>query len=199
MKYTVTENAAKHLSKVNPGFEILIEKYGRLEIELSDDLFETLIQSLVYQQLSGKAAEKIYSRLAMAAGNIDPESILSLKMDTLREVGLSKRKAEYVRCASDFFLKENLENEKLDSLSDSEIVNLLVSIKGVGEWTAQMLMIFALGREDVFAPKDLGIRKGMKALFGLIEVPDEKEASGYRELFSPYGTAASLYLWKAND
>ncbi len=164
--------------------------------------FEMLVKSVVYQQLSGKAAKTILDRLINLVGELTPESILLKSQEELRTVGLSRQKASYVRNIAEAFgtngfLEEYNSVETLKDLSSDEICNLFSQIKGVGEWTVQMYLIFSLGRLDVLAPNDLGVRKGIQILYNLRELPTPKEVREIGSRWSPLETVGTCLAWRA--
>ena len=163
--------------------------------------FEMLIRSIVYQQLLGKAAQTIHNRMLALIGNLTPKSVLAKTQEELRSVGLSRQKASYLHNIAEAFDKngflEKYKNaESLDGFSSDEIVNLFVAIKGVGDWTVQMCLIFALGRLDVLAPNDLGVRKGVMKIYGLEEMPTPKEVKELTEKWHPLETVGTVLAWR---
>lgn len=163
--------------------------------------FEMLVHSIVYQQLSGKAAKTILGRLIELVEVLTPASILSKSEEELRSVGLSRQKASYVRNVADAFvdggsLSHYGSVESLKNLDSPEILRLFVDIKGVGEWTAQMYLIFSLGRLDVLAPNDLGVRKGVMKMYGLEDVPTAKEVERIAQHWHPLETVGTYLAWR---
>ncbi len=163
--------------------------------------FEMLVHSIVYQQLSGKAARTILGRLLELVGDLTPSSILSHSEDQLRSVGLSRQKASYLHNVAQAFgeggfLEEYNSVESLRKLSSEKILQLFVDIKGVGEWTAQMYLIFSLGRLDVLSPKDLGVRKGVMKMYELKDVPTPKEVEHIAQHWHPLETVGTYLAWR---
>lgn len=163
--------------------------------------FEMLIRSIVYQQLSGKAAKTIHDRLLNLVGKLTPERILAKSQEELKSVGLSKQKASYLHNVAEAFRRGGFlwKYRTLDSLSElssEEIVNLFVQIKGVGEWTVEMYLIFSMGRLDIISEKDLGVRKGVMKLYGLDEVPTPKEVIVIAEKWHPLETVGTFLAWR---
>ncbi len=156
------------------------------------------MQSIVSQQLAVKAANAIFKRLESLLAEITAERLLAAEFDALRGCGLSGRKIEYLRGIAEAAISGAIDFKKLAEKSDAEVIVELVKLKGVGVWTAEMLLIFALGRPDVLSCKDLGIRRGIMMLNHLDSL-DESEFEYYRKRYSPYGTLASLYLWRIKD
>ena len=165
--------------------------------ELSD--YESLVRSIVGQQISTSAARSIFDRLlGIVDGVITPESITSLTEESLRAIGLSRQKISYIQGMGKNLIEGTVDLGTLYSMSDAEAVNMLKGLRGIGEWTAQMFVMSQLGREDIFPVKDAGIRSAMGKLYSLDEVTDEKliELSGN---WSPQRSLACKYLWKALD
>ena len=175
---------------------------ARMELEPTNiSPFEMLIRSIVYQQVSGKAAQTIHNRMLELIGNLTPKSVLAKTQEELRSVGLSRQKASYLHNIAEAFDKKGFlekykNSESLDGLSSNEIVKLFVEIKGVGEWTVQMYLIFALGRLDVLAPNDLGVRKGVMNLYGLEEMPTPKQVKNLAEKWHPLETVGTVLSWR---
>jgi DNA-3-methyladenine glycosylase II len=194
------EKAKTHL-KSDPILAVLIETLPEILPKPEPDFYLTLLRSVVGQQLSVKAAATIFQRFLnlFPSGYPNPEEVLLLLTDQLRGVGLSGQKLNYVRAVAEFKLSGQLEPEVISHLEDEELINHLTTIKGVGRWTAEMLLMFALERPDVFPTDDLGIQNAMKKQYGLTE---EKKALKVRMLeiaepWRPYRTLASKYLWKS--
>ncbi|MFC2142946.1 DNA-3-methyladenine glycosylase family protein [Candidatus Aenigmatarchaeota archaeon] len=159
--------------------------------------FDTLVTSIVYQQISGKAASSIYSRLkAYCKGRITPEKISKTRPAQLKKLGLSPQKTSYIKDLSKKFLNKEVNTRKFPSLTNDEVIEELTKIKGIGVWTAQMFLIFHLGREDVFPVADLGVQKAFTKLFSVSDVSQMESIS---KKWEPYRTYASLMLWKTID
>ncbi len=178
-----------------------------LQIELPKlnpgNLYHSLMESIVSQQLSVKVADIIWSRfLLLFEDRIPhPDLVLELPTEQLRAVGLSGQKASYLQNVAQFFKENQLENKDWTQMSDEEIITYLTQIKGVGRWTVQMILMFTLARLDVFPVLDLGIQQGMKRLYGLEH--EGKELHKVMELIAenwrPYRSVASRYIWKWKD
>ena len=165
--------------------------------KLSD--YESLVRSIVGQQISTSAARSIFDRLlGIVDGVITPESITSLTEESLRTIGLSRQKISYIQGMGKNLIEGTVDLETLYSMSDAEAVNMLKGLRGIGEWTAQMFVMSQLGREDIFPVKDAGIRSAMGKLYSLDEVTDEKLIE-LASNWSPQRSLACKYLWKALD
>ena len=166
--------------------------------------FQMLIRSIIYQQLAYKAAKTIHDRFLAIVGKLTPTRVLSKSQDELRSVGLSRQKASYIHNVAEAFSKSGFlwkyrKTESLTELSTSEITDMFSQIKGVGVWTVQMYLIFSLGRLDVLASGDLGVRKGVMVLYGLDKMPSQKEVEKLAEAWHPLETVGSYLAWRALD
>ncbi len=196
-------NNRKALTKLrkDPIFKTAMAKIKPIELEASGNVFNELVKAIVYQQISFKAADTIYGRFEDLVGKAYlPQDLLHYDIEAFRAVGFSKQKATYVLNIARYFKDENLYDCDWSQYTDEEIINSLTTIKGVGEWTAQMILIFELHRPDVLPTKDLAIQQVMQELYGLTE---EKKAlllkmEEVAEQWQPYRTLATLYLygWK---
>lgn len=183
-----------YLSARDPALGAVIARMGHIDREVIPNLFTALINSIAGQQISGKALATVWARLCDRLGEITPDSVLAAEEDGLRACGLSGRKAGYMLAAAHAVQDGTLDIHSLVDKTDAEVIQTLVTLPGVGRWTAEMLLIFSLQRPDVLAFDDLGIRKGLCRLYGWDEVTRE-QFEDCRARFSPYGTVASLYLW----
>jgi len=163
--------------------------------------FEMLVRSIIYQQLSGKAAKTIHDRFLNLVGRLTPAAVLKTSHEELKSVGLSRQKASYLHNVAESFQRGGFlwkyrTIDSLSELSSEEIVNLFVQIKGVGEWTVEMYLIFAMGRLDILSEKDLGVRKGIQKLYGLPEVPTPKQVIELAEKWKPLETVGTFLAWR---
>jgi DNA-3-methyladenine glycosylase II len=166
--------------------------------------FEMLLRSIIFQQLAYKAAKTIHDRFIALVGKLTPTRVLAKSQEELRSVGLSRQKASYIHNVAEAFRRGGFlwKFRKTDSLSDlstSEITDLFAQIKGVGVWTVQMYLIFSLGRLDVLASGDLGVRKGVMVLYGLDKMPTQKEVDKIAETWHPLETVGSFLAWRVLD
>jgi len=181
----------------------LIERYGTLPPEREgrpdhDDHYGALLRSITNQQLSVAAARTIYNRMLDRFGGRPPtpQEILADDPEDLRTVGLSRPKIGYLRSLAEHVLSGELELERLDELSDERVIEELIAVKGLGEWTAHMFLMFHLERPDVFAPGDLGIRRAIERAYSL-EEPDRETLERLAERWCPHRTLACRYLWRS--
>jgi len=199
MNFDILNQSIEHLSK-DRKLNALIDKYDRPNFENNDNYFNALSKSIIYQQLSGKVAKVIYNRFLDLFKNRTPdlEIIMSLKDSELRKIGLSKQKTDYIKGLSKYFYKEGKLID-FSSLTNQEISKELIKIKGIGQWTVDMFLMFTIFRTDVLPVADLGIKKGFKKLFNLKELPSEKFMINKSKKWQPYRTIACCYLWKLVD
>lgn len=165
------------------------------------EYFVSLCKSIVGQQLSGKAANSIYLRFEdmFPKKKVSAELISKFTEHQLRNVGMSYAKARALRDYADKYLKKEVHFRNLQKRESGEIQKMLLQIKGVGPWTTEMFLMFSLGREDIFSPKDLGLQKGVQKIYKLKERPDEKKMENLSKKWSPYRTYASIVLWHSVD
>jgi DNA-3-methyladenine glycosylase II len=193
--------AIRHLKTRDPVLAALIQRVGPYRIEFRDANFETLVRSIVFQQLSGKVARVIYGRLsgAIPSGQVTPEGILKLRPERMRHLGLSRQKTAYIRDLARQTAKGKIVFDALPELPDEEVIARLTTVKGIGVWTAHMFLIFALRRHNVLPTGDLGIRSAIKKVYGLPELPKPAEVEELARGWHPYCTVASWYLWRSLD
>ena len=188
------EEALAYLSRKDKKLGAAIERIGPLEREGFPDLFTALIRSIVSQQISKAAAATVWGRMKERFCPLTAENLLSASFEDIQSCGLSMKKVTYMQGIAEADLRGELNQKELEALDDDEVIKKLSSIKGVGVWTAEMLLIFTLGRPDVVSWGDLAIRRGMAYLYGHRELT-RPMFDRYRKRYSPYGSAASLYLW----
>ena len=198
MDKIILDQSIQHLLK-NKKLKDLINKYPIPEFTSKDNYFDALSKSIVYQQLSGKVAKIIYTRfLALFKKETpDPNQYLKINNSDLRKIGLSKQKINYINNLSIFLINNNV--FQLKDLSEQEITNELISIKGIGQWTIDMFMMFTLCKTNILPVGDLGIKKAFKHLYDLQELPSEKFMKEKSSEWEPYRTIACCYLWMMID
>ena len=199
MNSVILNQSIKHLSQDNK-LNVLIDKYDRPNFDNNNNYFKTLSKTIIYQQLSIKVAKVIYNRFLDLFKNRLPDLqvIINLKDSELRKIGLSKQKTEYIKCLSKYFYEEG-QFIDFTTLTNQEISKELIKIKGVGQWTVDMFLMFTMFRTDILPVADLGIKKGFKKLFNLQELPSEKVMISKSKKWQPYRTIACCYLWKLVD
>ena len=204
----MSARARKQLAASDPTMAALIERVGKIDIatrlrrrseERPDDAYGALLRAIVGQQLSTKAARTIYGRILdlFDGSTPSPERLLEADEADLRGAGLSGRKVEYVRDLASHVIEGELELDKLERLSDAEVIEEIVAVRGLGVWTAEMFLIFHLERPDVLSGGDLGIRKAVQVEYGLEEMPTPTRVIEIGERWSPQRSLASLYLWES--
>jgi DNA-3-methyladenine glycosylase II len=190
--------AIVHLKKTDPVLRAIIERVGPYRIRFRQPVFETLVRSIIFQQLSGKAASTIYNRLAAVTGEpIEPGAILALPAEHMRALGLSRQKIDYVTDLAARTASGELRFDTCAQLTDDEVMRRFTAVKGIGVWTVQMFLMFALERPDVLPTGDLGLRAAVQKAYGLDEMPSPKELEAMGEPWAPYRTVASWYLWRS--
>jgi DNA-3-methyladenine glycosylase II len=194
------KKAILHLKR-DPVMGAIIERVGAFKIEYREPIFQTLVRSITYQQLHGKAAATIFGRLkdAAKADPLTPESILKLRPAKMRAIGLSKQKLTYIRELARMTRDGHIDFDHFPGLEDAVVIERLTKVKGVGVWTVQMFLIFALRRLDVLPTGDLGVRAAMKKAYGLEELPKPAEMEKIAAAWRPYCSVASWYLWRSLD
>lgn len=195
--------AITHLRKADPRLSAVIDAVGRCTFEPAEHLahFTAISRSIVFQQLSGKAATTIYNRFAALFPDETPtaHAVLDASDEQLRSAGLSRQKIGYLRDFSARVVAGQVPIDTLHELSDDEIIAALVSVKGIGRWTAQMFLMFRLGRPDVLPDLDLGIQKGVQRAYRMRKLPTPKRVVEVGAKWAPYRTVASWYLWRSLD
>jgi DNA-3-methyladenine glycosylase II len=198
-------DAKKHLSAQCPTMKRLIAQYKGEGLRARGEGFYTLVRSVVGQQISVKAADAVWAKVAKAVTPMTPKKLLSLSDETLRACGLSASKVAYAKNVAAFFEQQRVKAGYWDTLSDDEVIAQLTSIKGIGTWTAEMFLIFHLMRPDVFPVKDLGVLKAINlhivkaAQLGNEKWLKPKEYEAIALRWAPYRTVATWYLWRSLD
>ena len=196
--YSYGQTEIDYLQKKDKKLGAAIERIGIIQRKTNPDVFASLIESVVGQQISTKGAKTINSRLLALVGSLTPENINKLELDDIQKCGMSQRKAGYIKGIASSAISGEVDFHELHTFTDAEIIKKLSSLKGVGEWTAEMLLIFSLYRPDVLSYKDLAIRRGIMKLYGHKELSKDR-FERYRKRYSPHGTVASLYLWAISN
>jgi len=189
----------KHLAKLDPRMKALIKQVGPCTLCPRSNPFGVLAGSIVSQQISTKAAESISRRLRALCGRggLRPARIMELTGDELRAAGLSRSKVLSMRSLSQFFVDNASVVRRLKLMTDEEVIEALIPIRGVGVWTAQMFLIFCLGRPDVLPTADFGFRAGVRDIFGLDDLPKAQLLEELAERWRPWRTVATWYFWRS--
>ena len=177
----------------------LISKYGIPDLKHGNDYFLSLLRSIVFQQVSGKAANTIFKRfikLIPKNSKITPKEVLNLDKNDIRNTGIPLQRTNYIINLAEYFEKNSLQKKDFDVMTDREVRDELLQIKGIGPWTVDMFLIFTLNRMDVLPHTDLGIQKAFKIMFNLDDLPSKNEMETYSKNWKPYRTLACWYLWR---
>lgn len=196
------------LAATDPTMAVLIERVGKIDLatrlkrrqeQRPNDAYGALLRAIVGQQLSTKAARTIYLRVLEIFGGStpSPEQLLEASEADLRGAGLSGRKVEYVQDLARHVISGELELDRLDELADEQVIEEIVAVRGLGQWTAEMFLLFHLERPDVISGGDLGIRKAVQIEYGMEEMPTPTEVVELSERWRPHRSLASLYLWES--
>lgn len=199
----VFKAAAQHLAHADPALAPVIAQAGMCRIAPHQNYYQALADSIIGQQLSVKAAASIKKRFRELFGNKfpEPKAILEKSVEELRTAGLSQAKANYIRDLAQHIVDGRVRFDQIDTLENEQIIAELTDIKGVGEWTVHMFLMFCMGRPNVLATGDLGIRSGIKKLYGLdaLPTPREVETIAAQHGWHPYETVACWYVWYSLD
>jgi DNA-3-methyladenine glycosylase II len=198
---TEIRKARRHLRAADPVMKDIIDAVGPFSLGLERNRFGMLVRSIVSQQISGSAARSIFKRLRELVGprGLTAANLARFTTDQLKSVGLSSQKAVYITDLAGKVNEEIVELRQIGRLSDERIVEQLIQVKGIGRWTAQMFLIFSLGRLDVFPHDDLGVRSAIRDNYGLSDLPDKETALRIAAPWRPYATVASWYCWQSLD
>jgi DNA-3-methyladenine glycosylase II len=195
--------ALAHLTAADPVLGAWIARVGTCGLRRNREgtHFEHIARGIVYQQLSGKAAATIHGRMLDLFGGSapTPRELLATPSPRLRRVGLSERKAEYLKDLARHAGHRSRPLDRLESMEDEEVIESLTAVRGIGTWTAQMFLMFRLGRGDVLPTTDLGVQKAVQLLYGLRKLPEPKRVAKLGAPWAPYRTVASWYLWRRVD
>jgi DNA-3-methyladenine glycosylase II len=193
--------SVNHLKRVDPKLARVIEAVGgcRLQLRTEGTHFQALARAIVFQQLSGKAAGTIFARLnaLYPGGGIAPDPVLATTDEQLRSVGMSRQKIAYLKDLSAKVLSGDLPLDAVESMDDDDLIAHLVQVKGIGRWTAQMFLMFRLGRPDVLPELDLGIQNAIRRVYGMRKRPTPKQVKKIGARWSPHSSVACWYLWRS--
>lgn len=193
--FPIVQEALDHLRAADPNMKAAIDRLGPIHREIGTDLLSSLLKAVIGQQISGAASETIWNRFVAMVGTLTPENLLAHDIAALRSCGISERKAGYLRGIAAQISDRRLDLEALSTMRDEQVVEQLIRLPGIGPWTADMTLLFALCRPDVLSWADFGIRRGMSRLYGLEEL-DQAFFEDRRRAYTPFGSTASLYLWQ---
>lgn len=193
----MSKEAIKFLKR-DPKLAKIIKHVGGYEISVMKNPYESLIEAIITQQLSGKAAESISKRFRKLFVRFPkPADVIKMPDSKLRSAGLSGMKVKYIKDLSEKIESKKLKMRSLKNMTDEEVIMQLTQVKGIGRWTAEMFLIFSLGRLDVLPVGDLGLKKGIQRLHSMPELPEKDEIEELAEKWRPYRTVATWYIWKS--
>lgn len=194
MFFEYGEKETEYLKSKDKKLAEVIDKIGHIERQTDDDLFSSVIHSIIGQQISTKAQITIWQRMKDAYGEVSPETINSASTSSLQLLGISFRKAEYIKDFAEKVVNGEFALETVAEMPDQEAITMLSGLKGVGVWTAEMILLFCLKRPDILSYSDLAIQRGMRMVYHHRKI-DKKLFEKYRHRLSPYCSVASLYFW----
>lgn len=197
----LVERARRALRRGDPVLGAVIRRVGACELKRRGDPYRYLVRSVLYQQITGAAGRAIEKRLHAAFGGRVPmpARLRIAETETLRSAGLSRQKIDSIRAIATAFDERTLDGRKLARLPDEAVVDAVTQVRGVGEWTAHMLLMFSLGRPDVLPVGDYGVRKAARDLYGLEDLPKRVELEALGEAWRPYRSVATWYLWRSTE
>jgi DNA-3-methyladenine glycosylase II len=190
-----------HVSKADAKIRLLIKKHGVIDFQIDGDPFESLVEAIISQQLNGPVARTIFGRLKTIVNcePINADSLGHVSVSKMRKAGVSPQKIRYLKDLTSRILEGKLNLHDLKRKPDDEVIRQLDEVKGIGPWTAQMFLLFTLGRPDVLPVDDLGIQKSIQRVYSLRKRPNAERINEIAENWHPYCSIASLYLWHAKD
>ncbi|MEW4528673.1 DNA-3-methyladenine glycosylase [Maioricimonas sp. JC845] len=195
----MVESALQHLKSADPVIGSVIDAVGPYRLKRQRARFRSLVRAIIAQQISTSAARSITSRLveALKPGQLTAEGVAAMSFEELRGCGLSPQKAGYIHDLAARVAEGSVPLSRMGRWPDERIIECLTQVRGIGVWTAQMFLIFSMGRPDVFPPDDLGIRTAIRNLYGLAELPDRATSLRIAEPWRPYSSVASWYCWRS--
>ena len=199
MKPKYWNQAKRELSADDEVLRSLIERYQGEALRSRGAPFETLLRSIVGQQISVKAADSVWRKVTLVVAPNSPEAVLRAKVEDLRAAGLSARKVEYARDLAEHFISGRICSDTLAELDDEIVIERLVEVRGIGRWTAEMFLIFCLLRPNVFPAADLGLQKAIALAYGHRYPLSERKLREFRQRFTPWASVATWYLWRSLD
>ncbi len=194
MYFEYSDKEIEYLKKRDKLLGAAIDHIGPINREVECDLFSSIIHHIIGQQISVRAQATIWQRLTDRVVKINAETIYSLELNELQKLGMTFKKAEYIKDFAEKVRNNEFDIKELETLSDTEVIQKLSALKGIGVWTAEMLLTFCMQRPDVLSFGDLAIHRGMRMLYHHKSI-DKVKFAKYKKRYSPYGTLASLYLW----
>ncbi len=194
MYFKYGQNEIEYLKSKDKRLAEVIDKIGMIERQVDSDLFSSVVHHIVGQQISTKAQQTIWQRITDALGTVNADTVLNAGADKLQSLGMSFKKAEYITDFASKVKNGNFDIEKVWHMSDEEAIKELSSLKGIGVWTAEMILLFCMQRPNILSFDDLAIQRGMRMVYHHRKI-DRKLFEKYRRRLSPYCSVASLYFW----
>ena len=194
----IDKKAFKFLKK-DPKFAKIIMQVGDYNVKITKNRYQSLVESIISQQLSGSAANSIIKKFRKLYKSKfpKPRDVIKTSDSKLRTTGLSKMKIVYIKELSKKIESKELNMRKISTQDDEQVIEVLTDVKGIGRWTAEMFLIFSLGRLDILPVGDLGLKKGIQSMYSLKELPEKEQIEQLAESWKPYRTVATWYLWKS--
>ena len=197
LHYDLDNEKVKYLITTDDKLGKLIKYINKTELIIEEDGFKCIVKYIIGQQISDKARETIWRRVCAILKNITPENILAINDNELRKVGLSERKINYIKILASAVISEDINFYDFKELTNEEIIKKLTALKGIGQWTAEMYLIFSLGRENVLSKGDGTIRRTIQWMYDLEKLPSSEILLKYFSSWTQYATIVSSYLWKS--
>lgn len=193
-----TDEIIDYLIDKDDVFKMLFNKYGYAKLERESNIYESIVSNIIGQQLSNKVKQVIYKRFIDLVGDVTPEKIINTDTELIRNCGISYSKIKYIKELSENVISGNYSFDNLNKYSDDELISELCKIKGVGKWTAEMLALFSLGRQNIISYDDVALRNGIIKAKGYKSLSKQRFEQ-LKKMYSPYGSIASLYFYAHND
>lgn len=194
MYFTYGETEINYLKRKDKKLALAIEQIGHIERRLDANLFAAVVRHIVGQQISSKAQATVWERLEARLKDVTPLAVHAVSAQELQALGMSLRKAEYIKDFADKIVSGEFDLQAVEQMSDAEAITALSSLKGIGKWTAEMILLFCLQRPDILSYDDLAIQRGLRMLYHHRKITREL-FNKYQKRYSPYGSTAAIYLW----